>query len=109
MILKLVELRELGSSYLRDSETLQEMLRLLLNLELGFSAGGVQWGDRHEDGIQGEHLTSIDASGSLPDSVQQFSNLLGTVYCKGTLLFTPDGTSLLSPVGNRVSVFDLVK
>ncbi|KAI9828417.1 MAG: hypothetical protein M1832_002845 [Thelocarpon impressellum] len=38
----------------------------------------------------------------------KFSNLLGTVYCKGNLLFTPDGTCLLSPVGNRVSVFDLV-
>ncbi|KAI9834542.1 MAG: hypothetical protein M1819_002918 [Sarea resinae] len=38
----------------------------------------------------------------------RFSNLLGTVYCKGNLLFTPDGTCLLSPVGNRVSVFDLV-
>jgi periodic tryptophan protein 2 len=39
----------------------------------------------------------------------QFSNLLGTVYRKGNLLFTPDGTCLLSPVGNRVTVFDLVK
>src|SRR4051794_34014057 len=39
----------------------------------------------------------------------QFSNLLGTVYCRGNLLFTPDGTCLLSPVGNRVSCFDLVK
>ncbi|KAI5286471.1 hypothetical protein KEM52_001988 [Ascosphaera acerosa] len=37
-----------------------------------------------------------------------FSNLLGTVYSKGNLLFTPDGTCLLSPVGNRVTVFDLV-
>ncbi|KAJ5134523.1 hypothetical protein N7526_005888 [Penicillium atrosanguineum] len=39
----------------------------------------------------------------------QFSNLLGTVYRQGNLLFTPDGTCLLSPVGNRVSVFDLVQ
>ncbi|KAF2753915.1 periodic tryptophan protein 2 [Pseudovirgaria hyperparasitica] len=38
----------------------------------------------------------------------QFSNLLGTVYTRGNLLFSPDGTSLLSPVGNRVTVFDLV-
>ncbi|KZF20360.1 putative small nucleolar ribonucleo protein complex subunit [Xylona heveae TC161] len=38
----------------------------------------------------------------------KFSNLLGTVYCRGNLLFTPDGTCLLSPVGNRVTVFDLV-
>lgn len=34
---------------------------------------------------------------------------MGTVYRKGNLLFTPDGTCLLSPVGNRVSVFDLVQ
>ncbi len=40
---------------------------------------------------------------------KQFSNLLGTVYCKGNLLYTPDGTCLLSPVGNRVTVFDLIK
>ncbi|KAL2350631.1 periodic tryptophan protein-like protein 2 [Cryomyces antarcticus] len=38
----------------------------------------------------------------------KFSNLLGTVYSRGNLLFTPDGTCLLSPVGNRVTVFDLV-
>ncbi|KAH7054229.1 WD40-repeat-containing domain protein [Macrophomina phaseolina] len=38
----------------------------------------------------------------------RFSNLLGTVYSRGNLLFTPDGTCLLSPVGNRVSIFDLV-
>ncbi|KAI9844594.1 MAG: hypothetical protein M1838_002103 [Thelocarpon superellum] len=38
----------------------------------------------------------------------KFSNLLGTVYCRGNLLFTPDGTCLLSPVGNRVTIFDLV-
>lgn len=31
------------------------------------------------------------------------------MYRKGNLLFTPDGTCLLSPVGNRVSVFDLVQ
>jgi hypothetical protein len=39
----------------------------------------------------------------------QFSNLCGTVYSGGNLIFTPDGNSLLSPVGNRVTVFDLVK
>ncbi|KAI7900456.1 uncharacterized protein BX663DRAFT_439478, partial [Cokeromyces recurvatus] len=38
-----------------------------------------------------------------------FSNLLGTVYTGGNVIFTPDGNSILSPVGNRVSVFDLVK
>ncbi|KAF4120220.1 periodic tryptophan protein 2, partial [Geosmithia morbida] len=39
----------------------------------------------------------------------QFSNLLGTVYCQGNLLFSPDGTHLFSPVGNRVTVFNLVE
>ncbi|QOU19940.1 U3 snoRNP protein [Brettanomyces bruxellensis] len=39
----------------------------------------------------------------------QFSNLLGTVYRQGNLLFTADGSTLLSPVGNRVSVFDLIR
>lgn len=38
----------------------------------------------------------------------KFSNLLGTVYRQGNIVFTPDGTTLLSPVGNRVSVFDLI-
>lgn len=34
---------------------------------------------------------------------------MGTVYSQGNLLFSPDGTCLFSPVGNRVTVFDLVK
>ncbi|KAI3601293.1 small nucleolar ribonucleoprotein complex subunit [Moniliophthora roreri] len=38
----------------------------------------------------------------------KFSNICGTVYRQGNVIFTPDGNSLLSPVGNRVSVFDLV-
>ncbi|KAJ2964255.1 hypothetical protein NQZ79_g742 [Umbelopsis isabellina] len=38
----------------------------------------------------------------------KFSNLCGTVYKQGNLVFTPDGNSILSPVGNRVSVFDLI-
>lgn len=38
----------------------------------------------------------------------KFSNLLGTVYRQGNLLYTEDGTKLLSPVGNRVSCFDLI-
>ncbi|XP_018431062.1 PREDICTED: periodic tryptophan protein 2 homolog, partial [Nanorana parkeri] len=37
----------------------------------------------------------------------KFSNLLGTFYRRGNLTFTPDGNSLLSPVGNRLSVFHL--
>ncbi|TPX59936.1 hypothetical protein PhCBS80983_g02148 [Powellomyces hirtus] len=38
----------------------------------------------------------------------KFSNLCGTVYKQGNLAFTADGNSVVSPVGNRVSVFDLV-
>nr|AAI28481.1 Pwp2 protein [Mus musculus] len=37
----------------------------------------------------------------------RFSNLLGTVYRCGNLNFTHDGNSVISPVGNRVTVFDL--
>ncbi|XP_072746564.1 periodic tryptophan protein 2 homolog [Anoplolepis gracilipes] len=37
----------------------------------------------------------------------KFSNLLGTVYRKGDLLFSPDGLSVISPVGNRITIFDL--
>ncbi|KAF9971759.1 hypothetical protein BGZ73_005212 [Actinomortierella ambigua] len=37
-----------------------------------------------------------------------FSNLCGTVYKQGNLIFTPDGNAVLSPVGNRLTVFDLV-
>ncbi|XP_012634527.2 periodic tryptophan protein 2 homolog [Microcebus murinus] len=37
----------------------------------------------------------------------RFSNLLGTVYRRGNLNFTHDGNSVISPVGNRVTVFDL--
>jgi len=37
----------------------------------------------------------------------RFSNLLGCCYRTGNLIFTDDGFRLISPVGNRVSVFDL--
>ncbi|XP_028656368.2 PWP2 small subunit processome component [Erpetoichthys calabaricus] len=37
----------------------------------------------------------------------KFSNLLGTVYRRGNLNFSFDGNSLISPVGNRISIFDL--
>uniref|UniRef100_A0A674E866 PWP2 small subunit processome component n=1 Tax=Salmo trutta TaxID=8032 RepID=A0A674E866_SALTR len=37
----------------------------------------------------------------------RFSNLLGAVYRHGNLSFSKDGNSVISPVGNRVSVFDL--
>ncbi|THH00961.1 hypothetical protein EW026_g1650 [Hermanssonia centrifuga] len=38
----------------------------------------------------------------------KFSNLCGTVYRQGNVVFTSDGNTVFSPVGNRVSAFDLV-
>uniref|UniRef100_A0A182YAC3 WD_REPEATS_REGION domain-containing protein n=1 Tax=Anopheles stephensi TaxID=30069 RepID=A0A182YAC3_ANOST len=37
----------------------------------------------------------------------KFNNLLGAVFRRGNLLFTPDGYSVVSPVGNRITIFDL--
>ncbi|XP_014295048.1 periodic tryptophan protein 2 homolog [Microplitis demolitor] len=37
----------------------------------------------------------------------KFGNLLSTVYHKGNLLFAKDGSTLISPVGNRITVYDL--
>lgn len=39
----------------------------------------------------------------------RFQNLCGTVYTAGNVVFTADGNKLFSPVGNRVSIFDLVQ
>ncbi|XP_052258916.1 periodic tryptophan protein 2 homolog isoform X2 [Dreissena polymorpha] len=52
-------------------------------------------------------LNFPNSKGPGPDIPKMFSNLLGSVYKKGNLLFTPDGNSVMSPVGNRVTVFDL--
>lgn len=38
----------------------------------------------------------------------KLSNLVGTVYSRGNIVFNEEGTQLLSPVGNRVSCFDLI-
>ncbi|TYZ61160.1 hypothetical protein PybrP1_012376 [[Pythium] brassicae (nom. inval.)] len=38
----------------------------------------------------------------------EFQHLCGTVYTQGNVIFTPDGNSVLSPVGNRITQFDLV-
>uniref|UniRef100_A0A8C1DV52 PWP2 small subunit processome component n=1 Tax=Cyprinus carpio carpio TaxID=630221 RepID=A0A8C1DV52_CYPCA len=37
----------------------------------------------------------------------KFSNLLGAFYRHGNLCFSKDGNSVISPVGNRISIFDL--
>ena len=42
-------------------------------------------------------------------SSYRFANLCGTVYQQGNVVFSADGNSLYSPVGNRLSVFHLVK
>ena len=39
----------------------------------------------------------------------QFANQCGVVYKGGNVVFSADGNCLLSPVGNRVTVFDLVE
>ncbi|CAB3401986.1 unnamed protein product [Caenorhabditis bovis] len=41
------------------------------------------------------------------DTNFKFSNLVGSVYRQGQVTFTPDGNSVISPVGNKLSVFDL--
>ncbi|TDH70720.1 hypothetical protein CCR75_004241 [Bremia lactucae] len=38
----------------------------------------------------------------------QFQHLCGSVYTQGNVIFTPDGNSVLSPVGNRITQFDLI-
>lgn len=65
----------------------------------------------HEVRLQGES-NSISNVGEVKFDVLmafQFSNLLGSVYRKGALIFTPDGNSVISPVGNRITIFDLKK
>ncbi|CAG9791750.1 unnamed protein product [Diatraea saccharalis] len=37
----------------------------------------------------------------------KFQNLLGTVYKKGDILFTNDGNSVISPVGNKITIYNL--
>lgn len=39
----------------------------------------------------------------------QFANVLGAIYRKGDILFTPDGNSIISPVGNRICIYNLKK
>lgn len=42
-------------------------------------------------------------------SLFQFSNLMGTIYRKGNVIFTNDGNSVISPVGNKLTIYDLKK
>ncbi|CAG9530253.1 unnamed protein product [Cercopithifilaria johnstoni] len=41
------------------------------------------------------------------ESTMKFSSLIGTVYRNGNVTFSTDGNSVISPVGNKVTVFDL--
>ncbi|KAK4056898.1 U3 snoRNP protein [Microbotryomycetes sp. JL221] len=52
--------------------------------------------------------TAATTTTTTTSSAFKFQNLCGTVYRQGNVLFTRDGNSVVSPVGNRVSVFDLV-
>jgi len=38
-----------------------------------------------------------------------FTNLFGAVYERGNLLFLNNGTTVISPVGNRISIYDITK
>jgi len=38
----------------------------------------------------------------------KLSHICGNVFQNGNLLFTPDGNSIVSPIGNRVSMYDLI-
>ena len=48
-----------------------------------------------------------------PDTAMKLSYRLkrvcGSVFSNGNVLFTPDGNTILSPVGNRITLFDLVQ
>lgn len=37
----------------------------------------------------------------------EFDNILGAVYHRGTIRFAPDASSVFSPVGNKIVVYDL--
>lgn len=39
----------------------------------------------------------------------ELSNVIGTVYSKGNVEFSADGEKVVSAVGRRVRIFDLVK
>lgn len=41
-------------------------------------------------------------------SLRKLTSVTGTVYKQGNVCFSRDGNTVLSPVGNRVAVFDLV-
>lgn len=56
-----------------------------------------------------DFVQSCSELASLTIQFFQFNNLLGTVYRKGNLVFSNDGNSIISPVGNRITIYDLKK
>ena len=46
--------------------------------------------------------------GSIMQLGYRLSKVCGSVFTNGNLLFTPDGNSLISCIGNRISIFDLI-
>ena len=56
----------------------------------------------HQSGLREEQLRTMKSS-------FRFANVCGTVYQQGNIQFTGNGDCLYSPVGNRLSVFDLVR
>lgn len=39
----------------------------------------------------------------------RLSKICGNIYENGNIIFTPDGNSLLSPIGNRITLIDLIQ
>ena len=77
--------------------------------ETNFTEGG---GDYRWLMLLTKHKKSRHTLFHLSDTMKssfQFANVCGTVYQQGNIHFAGDGNSLYSPVGNRLSVFNLVQ
>ncbi|MCP9257542.1 hypothetical protein DINM_000890 [Dirofilaria immitis] len=57
------------------------------------------------DAIESKKKKSTNKVQLTEDSA--FSSLIGTVYRNGNVAFSTDGNSIVSPVGNKITVFDL--
>lgn len=65
--------------------------------------------DRLQPPYHGCGRDRLPSIGRMTSLSYTFSNLLGTVYRQGNLVFSSDGAMLYSAVGNRVSGFDLIR
>ncbi|VDM96221.1 unnamed protein product [Thelazia callipaeda] len=59
------------------------------------------------DAIDNKKKKLITAGKHIEDVTNKSKILIGTVYRSGNVTFSPDGNSLISPVGNKITVFDL--